>query len=103
LVHQRTATGWGGGIVSTTFRFYIGAVKNIIAVGEHANKLYLAIQNANGTMAQSNVVIDDSSAQIREIPMSGNHTTSLAYYEVFIYSANNEKIIVSSGYVGGQL
>jgi len=34
--------------------------------------------------------------------VSGNYQAQVAYYEVYIYSINNEKIILSSGYTGGQ-
>ena len=71
--------------------------------GEHANRLYLAIQNTDGTMTPRHVNLTNLPAQVREITIPGNRTTSLAYYEVFIYSTSNEKIILSSGYVGGQL
>jgi hypothetical protein len=106
LLHQRI----NANLTSTIFRFYIGTVANIATTGEYANRLYLAIQNADGTIASGNIAIDNLSAQteFREISITGDRRTSLAYYEVFIYSdtivnGNNEKIILSSGYVGGQL
>ena len=58
---------------STFFRFYIGAVANIATTGDHANRLYLEIQNANGTMAPGNEILNNSTAQVREIHISVRH------------------------------
>ena len=87
---------------STSFRFYIGTVQNIRTTDR---RLYLSVQRTNGQMVTSNVSADDSyySTPYRDISVSGNYAASPAYFELYINSANNEKIILSSGYVGGQL
>ena len=41
------------------------------------------------------------STPYRDISVSGNYSISPAFFELYINSANNEKIILSSGYVGG--
>ena len=87
---------------STTFRFYVGEVENIKATDK---KLYLAIQNNSGTFTTSSTPIEDSysSNSYRSISIAGNYRTLPAYFEVYIYSADSEKIVLSSGYTGGVL
>jgi hypothetical protein len=99
LPWQRVVWGWGW---STFFRFYIGAVENIATTGTHAHRLYLAVQNMSGQMAITNTNIADSSILHREIFATGNLSTSPTYFELYIISANDEKIILSSGFIGGQ-
>jgi hypothetical protein len=86
----------------STFRLYIGTVQNIKT---NDQRLYLAVQNTSGQMVTTNTYIDDnySSTPYRDMSVSGNYSTSPAYYELYIYSTANEKIIVSSGYTGGQI
>jgi hypothetical protein len=84
---------------STRFRFYVGTVQNIKTTDR---RLYLSVQNTNGQMTTASTYIDDSysSQPYRDISVSGNYATSPAYFELYIMSASDEKIIVSSGYTG---
>jgi len=81
----------------TSFRFYVGAVAN---VKTDAKNLYLDVYNTNGNKATGSAGLEGYSTPYREISVYGDHRT-LSYYEVFVYSANNERIILSSGYTGG--
>jgi hypothetical protein len=100
LPHQR-AFNWNW--QTTGFRFYVGAVQNIATSGTHANRLYLAFQNASGQMVVASTLLDASLTTPRNISVSGNHSASPTFFELYIYSASGEKIILSSGYTGGQL
>jgi hypothetical protein len=86
---------------STTFRFYIGEIQNIKSTDK---KLYVSLLNISGTMTTQSVNIDNaySSNPYRDISFSGDYRSS-AYFEAYIMSANNEKIILASGYTGGQV
>jgi hypothetical protein len=88
----RSAGSW------TSFRFYIGTVENILTTDR---RLYLSIRNTNGQMVTNSVSIDGTALH-RDISVSGVFSTSPAYYELYIHSTNNEKIILSSGYTGGR-
>jgi len=98
---RQTVSGYYGGWTSY-FRFYVGTPQNIATTGTHANRLYLSVQNTNGQMTTVNTTVSDSysSQPYREMSVSGNYTTNPAYFELYIYSANNEKIILASGYTG---
>jgi hypothetical protein len=97
---QATQSYYGGW--TSSFRFYIGTVQNIKPTDK---KLYLSVQNTNGQMTTANVSMDDSYSSVpyREISVSGNYQTSPAYFELYIVSANDEKIVLASGYTGGTL
>jgi hypothetical protein len=100
--HQRlpvhsTYTYWG---TTSYFRIYFGAIHNIKTTDR---RIYLAIQNTSGQMTTSNVSIDGSSAQYRQFGISGDYRTTIAYFEIYLFSTSDEKIILSSGYSGGQL
>jgi len=84
---------------STTFRFYLGTLQNIKSTDK---RVYLAIHNTSGTMTTSNAYVEDNyyNSPYRDISISGNHQAG-SYYELYINSANDEKIILSSGYTGG--
>ena len=92
---QATQSYYGGW--TSSFRFYIGTVQNIKS---NDKKLYLSIQNTNGQMTTVNVLIDNvyTSLPYREISVSGNYAASPAYFELYIFSANDEKIVLASGY-----
>ena len=85
---------------STTFRFYIGAVQNIKTTDK---KLYLSLRNASGTVTTQSVSTESDyyNTPYRDISLSGDHRT-VTFFELYIFSANNEKIVLSSGYTGGQ-
>ena len=85
---------------STTFRFYVGALQNIKSIDK---RIYLSIQNTSGTMTTASVSIEDNytNTPYRDISLSGDFRTTF-YYELYIFSANDERIILSSGYTGGQ-
>ena len=102
LPYQRLETWWNWSTMSytTRFRFYIGEVQH---VRSNDRRLYFSIQNTSGNMVTTSVSLDSTSSVHRDISVSGNYTTSPAYFEVYINSANDEKIILSSGYTGGQL
>jgi len=97
--HQRLRhySGWGS---STTFRLYLGTFQNIKSTDR---RVYLAIHNASGTISTSNIWLDNSNTLHRDISVSGDYRTSPAYFELYIFSTSDEKIIISSGYTGGQL
>ena len=86
---------------STTsyFRLYLGAVQNIKT---NDRRIYLAVQNTSGQMTTSNASFDSSSTPYQQIAVSGDYRTT-AYFEIYIFSESNEKIILSSGYTGGLL
>ena len=91
----------------TYYRFYIGGVQNTAA----SNRLYLTLQNTSGTMTSPTsgtpansstttnhkAIVNDSSLDLSE---SGDYRTSPTYFELYLYSSSNEKIILSSGYTG---
>jgi hypothetical protein len=81
---------------STTFRLYLGNVENLKTSDK---KLYLDVYRADATKSSANTSIDNSDTY-RDISISGDYRTQAAYYELYIYSASNEKIILSSGYTG---
>ena len=97
LPYKSFYSGWYYGY-TTTFRFYIGTVQNIKSSDK---RLYLTIQNTSGTLTTQSVNIEDnySSTPYREISVSGDCRT-MCYFELYIYSANNEKIILANGYTG---
>ncbi|MCL2004955.1 MAG: hypothetical protein FWG73_02215 [Planctomycetaceae bacterium] len=114
--HQRlplqrySYSGWS---YLTTFRLYLGNLSNINA----NRRLYFDAYNLNGTKITSStnyqtIGLHDRSDQYYEFSVSGDYRTNVAYYEIYVYSANNrpdgegsntgERIIMSSGYAGGQ-
>ena len=102
LPHQSYASS------RTYYRFYIGGVQNTAA----SNRLYLTLQNTSGTMTSPTsgtpansstttnhkAIVNDSSLDLSE---SGDYRTSPTYFELYLYSSSNEKIILASGYTGG--
>jgi hypothetical protein len=98
--HQRLpAQGYASGY--TVFRFYIDLPQHIKTSDQ---KLYFAVQNSNGSMITTNTSLENTmttSTPYRDMSFSGDYRTQ-AYYELYIFSASNEKIILSSGYSGGQ-
>jgi hypothetical protein len=96
--HQRLRhySGWGS---STTFRLYLGTFQNIKSTDR---RVYLSVHTASGTVSTSNIWLDNSSGSLhRDISVSGDYRTSPAYFELFVFSAADEKIVLSSGYTGG--
>jgi hypothetical protein len=89
--------------IYTSYRFYIGTPQNIATTGTHANRLYLSIQNTSGQMATTSVTVTDShpSLPYRDMTLLGNYATDSAYFEIYIFSEKNEKIILASGYING--
>jgi len=81
---------------TTTFRLYLGNVQNIKTTDK---RIYLAIHNAYGNITTSNVYVEDNyyNSPYRDISFSGDFR-SMFYFELYIYSAENEKIVLSSGY-----
>ena len=79
---------------STTFRFYLSAIHNIKSTDK---KVYLSME---GVTNPGNAAIDESPYQNIAIAVSGDHRSTPTYYELYINSDNNEKIILSSGYLG---
>jgi hypothetical protein len=74
-------------------------VKNI---NTNDQRVYLSVQNAEGQMVTSSASLDGNPAAYRQIAISGDYQTMPFYFEIYISSENNEKIILSSGYIGGQ-
>jgi hypothetical protein len=98
--HQRlpihsTYTYYG---TTSYFRLYLGTVQHIKT---NDQKVYLSVQNTSGQMTTSNASLDSSSTPYRQISISGDYRTA-AYFEIYIFSENNEKIILSSGHTGGR-
>jgi hypothetical protein len=96
--HQRlpvhsTYTYYG---TTSYFRLYLGTVQNIKA---NDRRVYLSVQNTGGQMTTSNASFDSSSTPYQQISISGDYRTA-AYFEIYIFSDSNEKIILSSGYTG---
>jgi len=99
--HQRLPyhnfwSGWGGS--STSFRLYLGTIQNINPADR---RVYLTVHTASGTMNTSHIGIDHSSTLHRDISVSGDYRTAPAYFEFYMISTNDEKIVLSSGYSGG--
>jgi hypothetical protein len=84
---------------TTAFRIYIGALQNIKSTDK---KIYWAIHNTSGTITTGSVSVEDSydSRPYREFSLNGDFRT-MCYFELYINSANDEKIILSKGYTGG--
>jgi hypothetical protein len=85
---------------TTYFRFYLGTVEHLKS---NDQKLYFDIYAANGTktsLTAQNIPASVSSPM--EFSTGSDYRTAMAYYEIYINSANDEKIILSSGYTGGQ-
>jgi hypothetical protein len=82
----------------TVFRFYIGTPQNIKTTDK---TLYLDVHGGSGKVT-GDAPIDQgwNNTLYRDISFSGDHRTS-SYYELYIYSANNERITLCSGYTGG--
>jgi hypothetical protein len=91
----------------THFRFYVGEGQHLAA----DSRLYLSMQNPDGTMIAptlgnpSNTSATTNHKAIGnhlflDLSESGNRTTEAIYFEVYTYSSNNEKIILSSGHTG---
>jgi len=97
--HQRLRhrSGWGS---STTFRLYLGTIQHIKSTDR---RVYLSIQNTSGTISTSSVWLDNnySNTPHRDISVSDDYRTSPAYFELYINSASDEKIVLASGYTGG--
>ena len=83
---------------STTFRFYIGELQNVTAVANQ-KRLYLDVHNTYGTITTGNASLDNSNPY-RDIAIAGDYRTLSAYFEVYIYSAENERIVLARGYTG---
>ena len=66
-------------------------------------KLYLSIHNTSGTVTTQSVSTESDyyNTPYRDISLSGDFRM-VSYYELYIYSVNDEKIVLSSGYTGGQ-
>ena len=89
------SASWG----SASFRFYIGEINNIATAGTHARQIYFSFQNTNGQMSSpSQTTLNATSASVWSLSLSDMPSTSPTYYELYIYSTSNEKIILSSGY-----
>ena len=63
----------------------------------------MEVQSQDGTISKSEAYLDEIyvGTPYREISIPGDYRTSPAYFELYIISASNEKIILSSGYTGG--
>jgi hypothetical protein len=100
LPYQRLDVSYNYGTYYTTyFRLYVGAAQNIKPTDR---RLYFSIQGMNGLMTTTNVSFDNDyySQPYREVSVPGDYTTSPTFFELYIYSANDEQIILSSGYTG---
>jgi hypothetical protein len=87
---------------SSAFRLYVGKPQNIATTGTHANRIYLAIQNADGT-APATPLSYTVSAEPNGFACwePSNSVTAPTYYEIYIYTPSGEKIILSHGYTRG--
>jgi hypothetical protein len=95
--HQRLpAQGYASGY--TVFRFYIDLPQHIKTSDK---KLYLAMQSSSGTMITANTSLEGTATLYRDMTLSGDYRTQ-AYYELYIFDTSGDKIILSSGYSGGQ-
>ena len=78
------------------FRFYVGDIENIKSDGK---VLYLDIHPyGNGSMQPSTMSYDGKGCYETWVGVS----TEMSYYELYVYSADGDKVILSSGYIGGQ-
>jgi hypothetical protein len=98
--HQRlpvhsTYTWWS---TTSYFRVYLGEVANIKTTDR---RIYLSIQSESGQMLTTNVSVNDS-MDSQQFAISGDYRTTIAYFEIYMFSVNDEKIILSSGYTGRQ-
>jgi hypothetical protein len=86
----------------TYFRLYIDLPGYI---NQSDKTLHFAIQDSNGSMVeQTGISFNNTpSTPYRSVSCAITYKTQAAYYELYFYSATNEKIILSSGYItGGQ-
>jgi hypothetical protein len=95
LPHSSYDSSSGG---STKFRFYISEVLHIKSSDK---KLYLAVQGSNGSMGTPVPADLINAKESYDISSSGDHRTQATYYELYIITNSDEKIILSSGYCGG--
>jgi hypothetical protein len=96
----RSVSYYYGTVNYTYFRVYIGTLQNIKATDR---QLYLDVHGINGKVTGSASVAPDwSNAPYRDFAIYGDHRI-LAYFELYIYSADNERIVLSNGYTGGVL
>jgi hypothetical protein len=102
ILGRHATLPWRSAGSGTSFRFYIGTVQNIALSGTHARRLYLSVMNASGQMVTASTTVDASTTEHQDISVSGNHSVSPTYFELYIYSTSNEKIILASGYTGGR-
>ena len=87
---------------SSAFCLYVGKPQNHATTGTYANKIYLAVQNANGTMPTSPLSYTVSASPNGFACWEpSNSVAAPTYYEIFIYDTTGKKIILSSGYTGG--
>ncbi|MCL2711612.1 MAG: hypothetical protein FWE95_12105, partial [Planctomycetaceae bacterium] len=93
LPYQNWWSYYGGS--NTAFRLYLGTLQHIKSSDK---KLYLAVCNESGQMLTSILGIENSSYPYLEFSVYGDFRTSPTYFELYIYSTNDEKIILSSGY-----
>ena len=97
LPHYNFWSGWWSGS-TTSFRLYAGTFQHIKPTDR---RLYLSIQNTSGMMTTSSIWLDSSSGtSYQDVSVSGDYRTSPVYFELYVYSVNEEKIVLSSGYTG---
>ena len=87
-----TSASW----YQTRFRFYLGDIANIDL---NDQILHLDIHPENASVQPCNMGIDGKGCY--ETWIGFNCETGIFYYELYIHSADNEKIMLSSGYIGG--
>ena len=82
----------------TYFRVYIGQIQNIKSSDK---KLYFAVCNTSGQTVESSMSTENLSYPYLDFSVYGGYFQSPAFFEFFIISANDEKIVLSNGYTGG--
>jgi len=97
-------------VTSTIFRIYFGDASYIATNNNGYSDyfdVYFDAYTLDGTKRTNNqsyltINISDGSDKYYDFSAYDSYQTSVAYYELYLYSADNEKIIISSGYAGGQ-
>jgi len=80
-------------------RLHVGEVANIKSDDK---RLYFDIYTVGVDYpTQPYISLDDTANPYHEVSINYTYTEQPTYYELYIYSVNGEKIILSSGYIGG--
>ena len=87
----------------TVFRFFVGNIQHTNTTNVTSHALYLAIHDTHEQIKIEHAIINPSHTSFYDISILGNYTSAIVFFELYVYSENNEKIVLSSGYTKGTL